>query len=120
MTSELLKKFPKEIVDVIKLYTGEGFWRNGKYINIHKIPQDDIRYILLKKRPRIKQLCFDRLENKIERNLWLNGSTWFKLENGKYIVINVGHMKIWNGFQFMIGKFWVLNYNQTKIIVPLI
>ena len=120
MTNELLQKLPKEIVDVIKLYTGEGCWINGKYININKIPQHDIRYLLLKKRPRIKQLSFDRTESKIERNLWLNGSTWFKLKNGKHIVINVGKMKIWNGFQFMTGTFWVLNYNQKKIIVPLI
>ena len=44
MTHQLITKLPSEIVDIIKLYTGEGCWRNGKYINIHRIPKSDDRY----------------------------------------------------------------------------
>jgi hypothetical protein len=58
MTDLLQEKLPKEIVDVIKLYTGEGEWRNGRYINIRKIPKDDFRFHMLKMRPRIKQIHY--------------------------------------------------------------
>ena len=108
MTHELRKKLPSEIVDIIKLYTGEGCWRNGKYINIHKIPKNDPRYTMLRKRPRIKQLIYDSTEK------WSNGVTWFKLDTGKFVVINVGQMKVWNGTQFERGYFWEMHYNQNK------
>jgi len=38
---------PNELVDIVKLYTGEGLWRGGKYITIHKISKDDFRYFML-------------------------------------------------------------------------
>jgi hypothetical protein len=101
---------PSYIVDIIKEYTGEGCWRNGKYINIHRIPKDDPRYQMLKKRPRIKQLIHDTVgELKV-------GSTWFKLSNKKFIVINVFKGRHWNGDFYIHGDFWEMHYNGKKLI----
>ena len=56
MTYVLRSKLPVELVDYVKLFTGEGVWRNGKYINIHRIPKLDYRYEMLLSRPKIKQI----------------------------------------------------------------
>ena len=109
-TDILRKILPREIVDIVKLYTGEGCWRNGKYIQIHRISKDDERYTMLHKRPHIKQIY-----NKHGTLPW-KGITWFKLENGKFIVIYVGYTHIWNGFQHIRGCIWEMNYNQTKVL----
>ena len=46
----------KEIVDIVKTFTGEAYWRNGKFILVRRILKTDERYTMLKKRPRIKQI----------------------------------------------------------------
>jgi hypothetical protein len=113
MTHELIKKLPKEIVDIIKLYTGEGCWRNGKYINIHRIPKNDIRYEMLKKRPRIKQIPYNNVGQSY------CGTTWFKLDNGKFIVIRVGEMTISTLFGRVTGHFREMYYNKEKSVFNL-
>jgi hypothetical protein len=101
-------RLPKEIVDIIKLYTGEGCWQNGKYINIHRIPQNDFRYAMLTKRPRIKLLCYD-----CSRAAFM-GCVWFKLHTGKFVVLNLKEKKM-GEFTYYI---WEMHYNQevTKIV----
>ena len=104
MTHQLITKLPSEIVDIIKLYTGEGCWRNGKYINIHRIPKTDDRYLMLKKR-RIIQVKNENISDT------LRGMAWFKNDCGKFMVINSGYMKYWNGTHFIEGYLWELRYN---------
>ena len=108
MTDLLQYRLPKEIVDIIKLYTGEGCWQNGKYINIHRIPQNDFRYAMLTKRPRIKLLCYD-----CSRAAFM-GCVWFKLHTGKFVVLNLKEKKM-GEFTYYI---WEMHYNQevTKIV----
>ena len=52
----LLKTLPCELVDHIKLFTGNGVWRTGKYMN--KIHKDDIRYSILRSIPLIKKMPY--------------------------------------------------------------
>lgn len=108
MTDLLQYRLPKELVDIIKLYTGEGCWRNGKYINIHRIPKNDFRYAMLIKRPRIKMLCYDR------SRLAFMGSVWFKLQTGKFVVLNLKEKKLLDFVYYI----WEMHYNQevTQII----
>jgi len=108
MTELLQYWFPKEIVDIIKLYTGEGCWRNGKYINIHRIPKIDFRYAMLAKRPKIKQLCYDW-----SRAAFM-GCAWFKLHTGKFVVLNLKEKKIFEQVYYI----WEMHYNQnvTQIV----
>jgi hypothetical protein len=108
MSNVLIIKLPKYIVDIIKLYTGEGCWRNGKYIHIHRIPKDDCRYKMLLKRPKIKQICYDSSSSEKA------GCVWFKLHTGKFIVINVKYGYYWNGVINIRGTFMEIHYNQTK------
>jgi hypothetical protein len=68
---------------------------------------------MLRKRPRVKQLIYDSTEK------WINGSTWFKLKNGKFVVINVGKMKVWNGTRFEHGVFWQMHYNTEQKVVTI-
>jgi hypothetical protein len=105
MTDLLQYWLPKEIVDIVKLYTGEGWWRSGKYINIHRIPQNDFRYAILTKRPRIKLLCYD------SSNTALMGSVWFKLHTGKFVVLNLKEKKTGNFIYYI----WEMHYNQEVI-----
>lgn len=79
------RRLSPELVDHIKLFTGEGCWQNGRYVNIRKISRTDPRYAMLSKRPRIRQL-----PSNFDRHLDpLRGSVWFKLATGKFFVINV-------------------------------
>jgi hypothetical protein len=103
MTELLQYWLPNEIVDVIKLYTGEGCWRNGKYINIHRIPKDDFRYAMLAKKPKIKQLCYD------SANIARMGSVWFKIYNGKFVVLNLKEKK----YGEITYHIWEMHYNRT-------
>ena len=103
MTEMLQYWLPKEIVDIIKLYTREGCWRNGKYINIHRIPKNDFRYAMLEKKPKIRLLKYD------SSNSALMGSTWFKLYTGKFVVLNVKEKK----FGASIYYLWEMHYNQN-------
>jgi hypothetical protein len=110
------KKFylMKEIVDIIKTYTGEACWRNGKFVLIHRIPKTDERYDMLKKRPRIKPVFHTDNENPIK------GSVWFKLSTGKFMVINVitGYFR-WNTEQYH-GTFWEMHYNQDVTVIQVL
>jgi len=101
---------PACVVDIIKEYTGEGCWRNGKYIHIHRIPKNDARYQMLKKRPRIKQLSYDTVGD------LKAGCTWFKLPNNKFVVINVLKGRCWINDRYEVGDFWEMNYKGEKII----
>jgi len=109
MTNVLNKILPSELVDVVKLYTGEGEWRNGKYVDITRIPKTDYRYGMLKKRPRIKQVLNDIIDYP------LKGSVWFKTPVGKFMVINVLYTYAWDGVVRTPGYFWEMHYNQELI-----
>jgi hypothetical protein len=114
MSNLLQEKLPKYVVDVIKLYTGEGEWRNGRYVNIKKIPKNDCRYDVLKKRPRIKQIHHtSSLPTKA-------GCVWFKV-NGKFMVLSVCDQTIWsgNGMNRISGYFWEMHYNEDNTRVYL-
>ena len=111
MAYTLISKLPYYIVNEIKLFTGEACWRRGKFIHIHKIPKEDPRYELLLKKPKIRQIRIDRVLN------YMNGYTWFKLDNGKFAVISVGIMKEWiEGLGGLERTFWKMEYNQQKIL----
>ena len=110
MAHVLRSVLPAYIVDIIKEYTGEGCWRNGKYINIHKIPKSDPRYQMLKNRPKIKQLNYDTCFS------LKAGSAWFKISTGKFIVITVVQGQASNGTYYPTGDLWEMNYNREKII----
>lgn len=109
MSHVLRSLLPVHCVDIVKEYTGEGCWRNGKYINIHRIQKTDCRYEMLRKKTRIKQLCYDSMSG------LMAGCAWFKLQSGKFIVINVMHGKIWNGNYYEVRDLWEMNYNQAKV-----
>jgi len=110
MTHVLRIVLPAYIVDIIKEFTGEACWRRGKFIHIHRIPRNDFRYTMLRGRPKIKQLQYDPVGDlKV-------GSTWFKLPNKKFIVINVYRGKHWNGDFYIHGDFWEMHYNGEKLI----
>jgi hypothetical protein len=105
----------KEIVDIIKTYTGEACWRNGKFILIHRIPKTDERYDMLKKRPRIKQIIYNIFHANYEKPI--KGSVWFKLSTGKFMVINVMTGSIrWGNEQYH-GTFWEMHYNQDVTVL---
>jgi hypothetical protein len=110
MAYVLRSVLPEYIIDIIKEYTGDGCWRNGKYINIRRIPKDDPRYQMLKKRPKIKQLRYDTVGD------LKAGCVWFKLPNNKFVVINVLRGRHWIGDHRIEGDFWELSYNGEKII----
>jgi len=110
MTCVLRCVLPAYIVDIIKEYTGEGCWRNGKYINIHRIPRDDSRYQMLQRRPKIRQLKYDTVGD------LKAGSAWFKLPNNKFVVINVLKGRCWINDHYEVGDFWEMRYNGEQLI----
>jgi len=109
MTDLLQYRLPKEIVDIVKLYTGEGCWRNGKYIHIHRIPKDDFRYAMLTRKPKIKTLRYDSSTSE------MMGSVWFKLCNGKFIVLNLKEKNYIQTPYYI----WEMHYNQniTRVLI---
>ena len=109
MTSQLITKLPHYVVNIIKLYTGEGCWRNNKYIHIHRIPKNDPRYEMLKNRPKIKQVRNDQKDHP------LKGSAWFKMETGKFVVINVREGYYFNGNFNIYGHFWEMHFKGEII-----
>lgn len=111
MTHVMKIRLGEDIYRVIKLFTGEGCWRNGKYIHLHKIPKNDARYAMLEKKPRIKQVYNESNDSP------LKGSTWFKLPNGKFIVINVRYGYAWDGNNHIKGLFWEMHYNEEMTAV---
>jgi len=113
MTSQLITMLPYVLVDHIKLFTGEGCWRRGKYVHIHRIPKDDYRYAMLLRKPKIKQL-----RNMFNDDHPLRGVTWFKLPNKKFMVINVKYERHIDGLYFN-TYIWELYYNEEKVMVAL-
>ena len=111
MTDVLRIIMPTDCVNIIKEYTGEAFWHNGRFIRRRRIPLTDPRYEMLKKRPRIKQLNYDSIgDQKV-------GSVWFKLENNKFVVINVVFRGLhWNGEFYIRGDFWEMHYDGKKTV----
>ena len=113
MTSQLITMLPHYVVNHIKLYTGEAVWRRGKFIHIHRIPLDDPRYRMLLRKPKIKQLS-----NNFNLEVPKRGTTWFKLPNNKFMVINVQHVYAINGVRYD-TFIWEMYYDQKKISVAL-
>lgn len=111
MTYVLRSKLPSYVVDHIKLFTGEGAWRNGKYINIHRIPSDDPRYEMLRRRPKIKQLCNDSYLPEQS----LRGCTWFKTSENKFMVITVRYGRSWHTAPSRYGHFWEMHYDKNVV-----
>jgi hypothetical protein len=84
MTDNLLIKLPFDIVNNIKFYTGEVKVRNG--VPMRQLKKNDIRYSILKKRPRIKQLTCATDTAPYDTR----GSAWFKTsDRTKHVVISV-------------------------------
>jgi len=113
MSNLLQYWLPKEMVDHIKEYTGEGEWRNGRYINIRHIPKNDGRYTLLAKIPKVRQLKLSMSHpTKI-------GSVWYKYPNNKYVVINKGFGDFWTGHHYREGYFCEIFYDNERIVYSL-
>lgn len=112
MSYVLRSKLPAYIVDYIKLYTGEGVWRNNKYINIHRIARDDLRYAMLRRLPKIKQVinAFGSTEHP------LRGCVWFKVDGKKHMVITVKYGRF-HGLLYTENYYWEMYYNQEKIVL---
>jgi hypothetical protein len=97
-----------ELVDIIKTFTGDAYWRNGKFVLVRRIPKTDERYAMLKKRPRIKQIFNNDCNNSVK------GSVWFKLPTGKFMVINIIEGSIRIGTQQYHGTFREIHYNMQS------
>jgi hypothetical protein len=114
MTYVLRSKLPAVLVDHIKLYTGEGLWRNNKYIHIHPIPRDDFRYAILKCMPKIKQVTNSSDSKEHPKR----GCVWFKMPTGKFVVITVRYCHVRIGHQMSIQSYtWEMNYNEKSLIL---
>jgi hypothetical protein len=100
-----------DVVNYIKLFTGELVMRNGKYSKIGRIPLSDPRYEILLKRPRIRQVN----NRDLNHNYPLKGSVWFKL-NGKFMVINSGYKYVWVGTHNQEGYFTEVYYKGNVFI----
>ena len=98
-----------DVVNHIKLFTGELILRNGKYLRIGKIPKTDSRYEMLRKRPKIRQI---HNSCDLHNNYPFKGSVWFKV-NGKFMVINVGYQPVWIGNRNQYGDFVEIHYNSN-------
>lgn len=109
MTHVLRSVLPAAIVDIIKEFTGEACWRRGKFIHIHRIPRNDFRYEMLRRRPKIKQVNYDAAGDVKA------GCAWFKLPNNKFIVVNVIQGRYWFNDRYVNGDIWEMCYNGTKI-----
>ena len=107
MTDILVKRLPTDIVNFIKLYTGELYMKDGRFHRVTRISSDDPRYEMLKKRPRIRKVT-----NDYKQAPW-KGSVWFKLNTGKFMVINVRESHVWNGINYWFGYVWAMHYNEA-------
>jgi hypothetical protein len=116
MTYVLRSKLPVELVDYVKLFTGEGVWRNGKYINIHRIPKLDYRYEMLLSRPKIKQIINDS----ISKEHVLRGCTWFKSTTLKFVVINVRYATSWGQYTPFQGYYWEMFYDNKVVCMHIL
>jgi len=113
MSNALVSKLPEYLVDHIKLFTGEGEWRNGKYVNIRRIDKSDSRYSLLKKRPQIKQITYNFSGKVRFRKHFRAGCVWFKLNNNKFVVLTCGKGNFWNGLDYVDSCYWEMQYNNS-------
>ena len=100
-----------DVVNYIKLFTGELIFKNGRFTRIKKIPLSDPRYELLLERPRIRQIH----NHDLNHSHPLKGSVWFKI-NGKFMVINSGYQYVWIGTHHQEGYFTEIFYNGTTLI----
>jgi len=109
MASQLKSKLAPELIDVIKLYTGEAYWQNNKIYYVKKIPKTDCRYEMLRKRPLIKQVPNEYMLHPIR------GSVWFKV-NGKFMVITTRYSCVWNAetHTYTFGYFGEVFYNKNR------
>jgi hypothetical protein len=116
MSCTLKSILPEYILNIVKEYTGEGCWRNGIYINIHRISKNDPRYFMLSKKPKIKQLNYSATSN------LKSGTTWFKLKNGKFVIINVLHGVYWDKRynKYIVGDVMEIQYNNTTIVQTIV
>jgi len=103
--NRLTRALPSELVDHVKLFTGNAYWKNGKLYNVTKISKKDFRYGILKKMPKIKQVHNDFYEHP------KRGCVWFKAENGKFVTISVRYKRVGQIY----GFFWEFQYNQTCV-----
>jgi len=114
MTHVLRSKLPVALVDHVKLYTGEGVWRNNKYIHIHRIARDDFRYTILKRMPKIKQV----MNASDSPDHPKRGCVWFKMSNGKFMVITVRHAYVHITQNRSIKTHvWEMHYNEKNEII---
>ena len=112
MTEQLSKKLPNELVDHVKLYTGEAYWTNrGKFQLVYRFSKDDYRYAMLSKRPRLKQILNENY------NDHLRGCAWFKREDGRFVVINVRYMHNRSVLGPREGYFWEMYNGDEKTTV---
>jgi hypothetical protein len=112
MTEQLSKKLPNELVDHVKLYTGEAYWTNlGKFQLVYRFSKDDYRYAMLSKRPRVKQILNENY------NDHLRGCAWFKREDGRFVVINVRYMHNRSVLGPREGYFWEMYNGDEKTTV---
>lgn len=102
-----------ELIDHIKLFSGEGHWRDGKYMTI--IPKDDYRYKMLKRKPRIRQLS-SNFDKHLDR---LRGCVWFKLPNGKFFMVNIIYKRQHIGASYH-EAFYRETYYDSKAVIELI
>ena len=114
MSYVLRSMLPAYIVDHIKLYTGEGIWLNNKFIHIHRIKRDDLRYDMLRRLPKIKQVinAFGSTEHP------LRGCAWFKVDGKKHMVITVKYGRYHN-FPYTENYYWEMYYDKKKIMFPI-
>lgn len=101
LENRLTRSLPSEIVDHVKVFTGNVYWKNGKLYNVTKISKEDFRYAILKKMLKIKQVHNGYFEEK------KRGSVWFKMENGKFATISVLYKRVGQIYAF----FWEFQYN---------
>lgn len=114
MSYALRSKLPTYVVDHIKLFTGEGFWRNNKYIHIHRITRDDLRYAMLRGLPKIRQVV-----NTFGLNQHpLRGCTWFKVNGKKHMVITVRYCRYYGQIHTE-NYYWEMHHNQNHIMFPI-
>jgi hypothetical protein len=99
-----------DVLTIIKLFTGELHYRNGKYTKVNRIPRLDSRYEMLLNRPRIKQIL-----NTDRNDHILKGSVWFKV-NGKFMVFNVGYLHVWVGTHFYDGYITEVYYKGNAYL----
>ena len=103
-----------DIINMVKLFTGELLMRDGKFIKIKRIPKTDFRYDMLQKRPRIKQIMNETVYHQRHLNKQ-KGSTWFKL-NGNFMVINSGYKYIRSGMTYYEGFVTEIFYKQSRTL----